>query len=91
MVGILVSFWDGLFSGAFAVSFREGRINKLHKIDPSLVFQIPAHVRSFRVFFGGPTTFSGGVWKSRVYIYLLDIYIYLNTPNLEVADHFAHI
>ncbi len=23
MVGILVSFWDGLFSGAFAVSFRE--------------------------------------------------------------------
>ena len=24
MVGILVSFWDGLFSGAFAVSFREG-------------------------------------------------------------------
>ena len=24
MVGILVSFWDGLFSGAIAVSFREG-------------------------------------------------------------------
>ena len=24
MVGILVSVWDGLFSGAFAVSFREG-------------------------------------------------------------------
>ena len=24
MVGILLSFWDGLFSGAFAVSFREG-------------------------------------------------------------------
>ena len=23
MVGILISFWDGLFSGAFAVSFRE--------------------------------------------------------------------
>ncbi len=23
MVGSLVSFWDGLFSGAFAVSFRE--------------------------------------------------------------------
>ena len=23
-VGILVSFWDGLFSGAFAVTFREG-------------------------------------------------------------------
>ena len=23
MVGILVSVWDGLFSGAFAVSFRE--------------------------------------------------------------------
>ena len=24
MVGILVSFWDGPFSGAMAVSFREG-------------------------------------------------------------------
>ena len=25
MVGILVSFWDSLFSGAFSVSFREGK------------------------------------------------------------------
>ena len=25
MVGILLSYWGGLFSGAFAVSFREGR------------------------------------------------------------------
>ena len=23
MVGILVSYWDGLFLGAFAISFRE--------------------------------------------------------------------
>ena len=28
MAGILVSFWDGLFSGAFAVSFREGSLEK---------------------------------------------------------------
>ena len=25
----LVSFWNGLFSGAFAVSFREGRSNSI--------------------------------------------------------------
>ncbi len=25
IVGKLLSFWDGLFSGAFAVSFREGK------------------------------------------------------------------
>ena len=27
MVGILLSYWDGLFSGAFAVSFREGNVD----------------------------------------------------------------
>ena len=26
MVGILLSYWDGLFSGALAVSFREGNL-----------------------------------------------------------------
>ncbi len=27
MVGILLSYWGGLFSGAFAVSFRAGTKN----------------------------------------------------------------
>ena len=31
MVGILVSFWEDLFSGFFAVSFREGNRKPSHK------------------------------------------------------------
>ncbi len=29
MVGRLVSFWESLFSGAFAVSFREGAVKNM--------------------------------------------------------------
>jgi len=36
MVGILVSFWDGLFSGAFAVSFREGTPWKIRILNGKL-------------------------------------------------------
>ena len=36
MVGIVVSFWDGLFSGAFAVSFREGNWRTIQVTFPGL-------------------------------------------------------
>ena len=44
MVGILVSFWDGLFSGAFAVNFQGGYFREFNgwkmyfllKVRPSL-------------------------------------------------------
>ena len=58
MVGILVSFWDGLFSGAFAVSFREGGEFPFPKIFPSLIhILVPHHVRNFEALslYGGHT------------------------------------
>ena len=42
MVGIPVSPWDGLFSGAFAVSFREGTptARTSESVDPSTALHV---------------------------------------------------
>ena len=38
----IVSFWDGLFSGAFAVSFREGSNKKVGRLGELLPWLIPS-------------------------------------------------
>ncbi len=45
MDGWVPSFWDGLFAGAFAVSFRQGNIMSLMPVVP---FSGPGRVVAFK-------------------------------------------
>ena len=81
MVGILVSLWDDLFSGAFAASFREG--NPLHIQSTSEVFVAHLALKgNFILPFSTLNNPMKGVWTGQkkelrrcIYVYV-SIYIY---------------